>query len=62
MHLFRDCVATSIAIRDPKHVHVAAAVLGHSCLATTERYYSLASATEAATDYHQVLDSYRQGD
>ena len=29
MHLFRDCAATSIAIRDAKHVRIAAAILGH---------------------------------
>ena len=38
-HLFRDCAATSVAIEDPEHVRIAAAILGHHSLATTQRYY-----------------------
>ena len=44
-HLFRDCVATAIMIEDPEHAHIAAIVLGHASLATTERYYVQAQAS-----------------
>ncbi len=47
-HLFRDCVATSIAIEDPAHVQIAAAILGHNTLATTEKYYNQATSLEAS--------------
>jgi integrase len=46
-HLFRDCLATSVAIEDPDHVRVAAAMLGHATLATTNRYYNQATSIEA---------------
>jgi integrase len=60
-HLFRDCAATTIAIADPKHVRVAARVLGHRSLATTERYYNQAQAIEAARHYQDFLVGLREG-
>ena len=39
-HLFRDCLATSIAIQDPVNIHAVAALLGHRTLATMEKYYN----------------------
>jgi len=60
LHLFRDCAATSIAIRDAKHVRIAAAILGHRSFSTTERHYNLAQSLEAATDYHQLLEQIRK--
>ena len=56
MHLFRDCAATSVAIRDPKHVRIATAILGHRCFETTERHYNLARSVEAAERHHACLD------
>ena len=44
VHLFRDCAATSIAVHDPDHVRIAAAVVGHRSFATTQRHYNLATA------------------
>ena len=38
-HLFRDCAVTSIAINDPDHVQIAALILGHASLNTTEEHY-----------------------
>ncbi|MBK1659852.1 site-specific integrase [Paracraurococcus ruber] len=53
-HLFRDCVATSIAAGDPAHVRIAARVLGHASLLSTERHYVVAE-TRAALSRHQDL-------
>ena len=47
-HLFRDCAATSIATMDPEHVRITMTVLGHTKLATSERYYNHARSFEAA--------------
>jgi integrase len=60
VHLFRDCAATSIALRDAEHIRIAASVLGHRRFATTERHYNLARSVEAAADYHSHLDRLRQ--
>jgi integrase/recombinase XerD len=46
-HLFRDCVATSVAEEDPDHFGVAARLLGHRSLRTTERYYDQARSRDA---------------
>lgn len=46
-HLFRDCVATSIAERDPAHVGVAVKLLGHRAPETLERHYNQAGHFEA---------------
>ena len=54
-HLFRDCVATTIAIKDPAHVEVARDLLGHSRLETTERYYNQARMLEASRQYQHVI-------
>jgi site-specific recombinase XerD len=59
-HLFRDCAATSIAIDDPEHVRIAARVLGHATLATTERYYNQAGALEASRLFHADLGRLRR--
>ena len=47
--------ATSIAIEDPHHVTLIAALLGHARLATSERYYNMATTLEAAASYHRQL-------
>ena len=54
-HLFRDCAATSIAIQDPEHVRVIHAILGHSTLATSERFYNQARTLEAGRRYQQEI-------
>jgi len=59
-HLFRDCAATSIAIRDSEHVRIAAVILGHSRFETTERHYNLARSVDAAANYHHHLDRLRR--
>ena len=59
-HLFRDCVATAIMIEDPEHAHIAAVVLGHTSLATTERYYVQAQVIEAARRYQGFMVELRR--
>src|SRR5262249_31333101 len=47
-HLFRDCLATSFATDDPAHVGCIMPILGHSTLATSEKYYNQATSLTAA--------------
>jgi integrase len=58
-HGFRDCAATWIAIYDPEHVQIVAAILGHSCLETSEHYYNLARGLEAGRRYHGEIKAIR---
>jgi integrase/recombinase XerD len=60
-HLFRDCVATSIAIEDPDHVRIAARLLGHRSLATTERYYNQARSVDAVRRHQELVIGIRNG-
>ena len=58
-HLFRDCLATHIAVTDPEHVRIATPLLGHRTGRTTEQAlqscraaagrFSLARGAAAAT-------------
>jgi integrase/recombinase XerD len=57
-HLFRDCLATSLAIHDPAVVNIAHVILGNS-LATTERFYNLAQTLEAGRVVNRALTSLR---
>lgn len=57
--LFRDCAATSIAVQDPDHVHVAAILLGHKTLSTTQRYYNQARLLDASRRYHAQIRKLR---
>jgi integrase/recombinase XerD len=59
-HLFRDCAATSIAVLDPGHVRVAARVLGHATLATTEKHYNQAQALEAGRAHTAAIRAIRR--
>jgi integrase len=54
-HLFRDAAATTLAIADPQHVRVAAALLGHRTFTTTERHYQQAKSLEAHRAYVDAL-------
>ena len=46
-HLFRDCAMTFVAMNDPKHIGIAAPILGHADPRTTERHYIQAQQVEA---------------
>jgi site-specific recombinase XerD len=54
-HLFRDCLATSVAIDDPDHVQIAAALLGHATVATTQKYYDQSRMTRACRSFQSEL-------
>jgi integrase/recombinase XerD len=47
-HHFRRCAATSIAIENPKHVGIAAPILGHTDPRMTEAAYNLAGSISAS--------------
>jgi integrase len=52
-HLFRDCAATSIAIDDPEHVRMATAILGHTCVSTTNKHYNQAQMLTAVREHNR---------
>jgi hypothetical protein len=58
-HLFRDCVATTIAYDDPAHIRVCARVLGHSRFSTTEGHDNVAKTVSAADHYHDLIEAIR---
>jgi len=59
-HLFRDCAATSIALDDPEHTHVAMHVLGHSNPRTADRYYTHVRARQAAAIHDRTITELRR--
>lgn len=60
-HLFRDCAATSIMAEVPGQVRIAARVLGHATLQTTEQYYIVANTRQEVSRHQQgVLARRRQ--
>jgi site-specific recombinase XerD len=61
-HLFRDCAATSIAAQDPDHVRIAAQLLGHASLQTTERYYVIANNRASMGKHQDRIRALRRGD
>ncbi|HRI92721.1 MAG TPA: tyrosine-type recombinase/integrase [Accumulibacter sp.] len=58
-HLFRDSVATSVAIESPEQVRMAATLLGHRSFATTERHYNLATSLSASREINRYIQSIR---
>lgn len=57
MHLFGHAAATSMAIDDPHYVQLITALLGHTRLGTSERYYNVAGSLEAARSYQDKLST-----
>jgi integrase len=58
-HLFRDCVATTIADLDPDNIRYAAQLLGHRSLRVTERSYIAANFQPAVDRQHNLLSAIR---
>ena len=58
-HLFRDCAVTSVAIEDPKHIGIAAPILGHTDPRTTEKHYIQAQQLHACRTLGQSLKEIR---
>ena len=54
-HLFRDCLATTVAIHDGAKIGTAIAVLGHTSAKTLDRHYNHAGMIDAAKTYHAAL-------
>lgn len=60
MHHFRHSAATGMALDDPHHVQLIAALLGHSNLRTGERYYNMASTHDAGHRHQETLRQLRE--
>ena len=61
LHLFRDCLATTLATKDPAHVLVARDLLGHATLGTTEKFYNQARMLESGRTYQDAVIRLRAG-
>lgn len=59
-HLFRDCAATSIVAEAPGHVRIAARVLGHATLQTTEQHYIVANTRQEVSRYQNGVMARRR--
>ena len=60
LHMFRDAVPTTLAIKAPKHVRIAAAIDNHADYRTTERWYNLARTIDAADAHLENLTALRR--
>ena len=54
-HLFRDCMATTLANGDPDHVRDAAQLLGHRSLRVTELNYIVADSRPALDQHYDLI-------
>jgi integrase len=54
-HMFRDCVATAVAVDNPKHIGDASLILGHSEHRTTEKHYNHARSLDASRRHAAML-------
>lgn len=59
-HLFRDCVASAIALADPAARTAAMNVLGHASFETTEHHYTHGQQQAAVRAYHARIDQLRK--
>lgn len=57
-HLFRDCVATTVAIHDSRHVGIVTHVLGHTH-ASSKKFYVQATSFHAARRHRAVIAQLR---
>jgi len=60
LNLFRDIAATTLAIEDPAHVRLGAAINGHRNYRTTQRHYNLSRMHQAAVAYQDALAALRE--
>jgi integrase/recombinase XerD len=61
-HLFRDCVATWIAVFDPANVMIITSILAHATFETAERYYIQARGLESVQRYQTAIETRRDQD
>ena len=59
-HMFRDCVATAVAVDNPKHIGDASLILGHAGHRTTEKHYNHARSLDASRRHAAMLASLRE--
>ena len=59
-HLFRDAMATAIAINVPDELWLIMPILGHSTLKTSERHYNQAGTLEAGRRHAGAISSLRR--
>jgi integrase/recombinase XerD len=59
-HLFRDAVATAIAINVPKEIALILPILGHTTLRTSERHYNQAGTLEAGRRHARAIAAMRR--
>jgi integrase/recombinase XerD len=59
-HLFRDCAASSLDIRDPWLTSSVVAILGHSAIVTSERYYRHSQMPLAARLVQEAITARRR--
>ena len=59
-HLFRDFVATSLAVHDPASVQLSRHVLGHARYDTTQSVYNQARCLEASSSLNETLQRLRR--
>jgi integrase/recombinase XerD len=59
-HLFRKLVPTELAIHDAAHVGIAQPLLGHASYDTTQKYYNLGQAIDAARHVQATMAALRQ--
>jgi integrase/recombinase XerD len=59
-HMFRDCVATSVAVDNPKHIGDASLILGHAGHRTTQKYYNHARNLDASRRHAAMIASLRE--
>lgn len=59
LHLLRDCVATALASWAPEQTGDVALVLGHACLATSERHYNHATTMSANARHQDIVEDIR---
>ncbi|MGY0794202.1 tyrosine-type recombinase/integrase [Azospirillum argentinense] len=59
-HFFRDCAATTVALRAPEEVAIIMSILGHATLRTSERYYNHAVSLNAARQLQDTVQHLRR--
>ena len=58
-HLFRDCLITSLAIKQPELIRIGSVALGHGSFETAQKHYNQAKMLEARRKYAGSLTDLR---
>jgi integrase/recombinase XerD len=60
-HMFRDCLATAVAISAPAEIDIVPVLLGQRSAKTAERHYNLAGSVNAVRRYASVIRQWEDG-